>query len=80
MNRVVLTLDPAFAASFDYLSGSGRRARQYTFSARYEGHEIRLSDEHRAYRWITPNDLTDSDLTEESVQTIREWTAFSTRP
>jgi 8-oxo-dGTP diphosphatase len=74
-----LTLDPAFVASFDYVSGSGRRTRQYTFAALYEGHEIRLSDEHRGHLWITAAGLDGSDLTAESVQTIREWAAFNPR-
>jgi 8-oxo-dGTP pyrophosphatase MutT (NUDIX family) len=69
-----LTPDPGFVSSFDYVSGSGRRTRQYTFAVPYAGHEIRLSEEHTAYRWIGPADLTASGLTPETVRTIRDWT------
>lgn len=38
---------------FDYVTGSGRTARQFTFSLPYDGAPIRLSPEHTAHRWIT---------------------------
>ncbi|MEV6818496.1 NUDIX domain-containing protein [Nocardiopsis dassonvillei] len=74
-----LDLDPDFVSVFDYVSGSGRRARQYTFALPYDGAEVVLSDEHTAYRWVQPDQLGDSDLTEESKQTIREWSRSATR-
>jgi 8-oxo-dGTP diphosphatase len=70
-----LTVDPDFAVSFDYLSGSGRKTRQHTFAVPHNGHGIRLSPEHVAFRWIEPNGLADSDLTRETTQTIRDWAA-----
>ena len=69
--------DPGFVSCFDYTSGSGRRARQYTFAVTYAGHEIRLSAEHTAYRWIAVDDLVGSDLTAETAQTIRDWAAVA---
>ncbi|MEV0402064.1 NUDIX domain-containing protein [Actinoallomurus sp. NPDC050550] len=66
-------LDPGFVASFDYASGSGRRARQYTFALPYDGGPITLSAEHEACRWISRADLAASDLTEESARTLREF-------
>jgi 8-oxo-dGTP diphosphatase len=65
-----------FTASFDYTSGSGRRARQYTFAVPYDGSPIVLSQEHTDYRWLDPSDqcaLVDSDLTPETITTIRAW-------
>ncbi|GAA4627909.1 hypothetical protein GCM10023196_042090 [Actinoallomurus vinaceus] len=66
-------LDPGFVASFDYVSGSGRRARQYTFALPYDGGPITLSAEHEAHRWISRAELAASDLTEESTRTLREF-------
>ncbi|MER6951314.1 NUDIX domain-containing protein [Nonomuraea sp. NPDC000554] len=70
-----VAVHPGFVTSFDYISGSSRRARQVTFGLAYDGGAIRLSDEHTSFRWIDPADVDDSDLTEESVQTIRAWAA-----
>jgi 8-oxo-dGTP diphosphatase len=70
-----VTIDPDFAASFDYVSGSGRKTRQHTFAIAHNGHPIRLSPEHVAYRWIDPGGLADTDLTPETSQTIRDWAA-----
>ncbi len=65
--------EDGFVARFDYVSGSGRKARQYTFSVPWAGQAIVLSDEHTAFRWLHPDAVDDSDLTPESVQVIREW-------
>jgi 8-oxo-dGTP diphosphatase len=70
-----LTLDPGFVTHFDYISGSGRKARQYTFGLAYHGRPIVLSAEHTAHRWLSPAKLTDSDVTDETAQAIRVWTA-----
>ncbi|MEV4004300.1 NUDIX domain-containing protein [Actinomadura sp. NPDC049753] len=56
-----LTLDPGFVTHFDYISGSGRNARQYTFGVSHHGRPIVLSAEHTAYRWLRPAELADSD-------------------
>ncbi|MGK5550854.1 NUDIX domain-containing protein [Actinomadura kijaniata] len=70
-----LALDPGFVAHFDYVSGSGRRARQYTFGLAHDGGPVSLSAEHTGFRWLTPADLADSDVTEETARTVREWAA-----
>ena len=70
-----LTLDPGFVTHFDYISGSGRKARQYTFGLAHHGRPIVLSTEHTAHRWIRPADLTGSDVTDETAQAIRDWAA-----
>lgn len=68
-----LAIDPGFLASFDYTSGSGRRARQWTVAIDGSGQNIVLSDEHVGYRWIGPADVAASDLTPESIRVIGEW-------
>lgn len=70
-----LVLDPGFVTHFDYTSGSGRKARQYTFGVRHSGQPIVLSTEHTDCRWLRPADLNDSDVTEETARAILEWTA-----
>ena len=64
---------PAFAGTFDYLSGSGRKTRQFTFALAHDGTPITLSGEHTAHRWIDPADLNETGLTDETAQTIRNW-------
>jgi 8-oxo-dGTP diphosphatase len=70
-----VAIDPTFVTHFDYLSGSGRKVRQYTFAVPYDGRPITLSPEHTAYRWISPADLDGSDVTPETARTIQAWTA-----
>jgi 8-oxo-dGTP diphosphatase len=72
--------DPGFTGSFDYLSGSGRKTRQYTFALAYDATAVTLSGEHTAYRWIDPADLGGTDLTSETAQTIRDWAQGRHRP
>ncbi len=66
---------PSFAGTFDYLSGSGRKTRQFTFALAHDGTPITLSSEHSAHRWIDPADLDGTGLTDETAQTIRDWAA-----
>ncbi|MEV4179956.1 NUDIX domain-containing protein [Streptosporangium canum] len=68
-----LRVDPDFISSFDYVSGSGRRTRQWTMAVDGDGQEITLSAEHTGYRWISPADVAMSGLTRESAQVISEW-------
>ena len=65
--------DAGFVSSFDYVSGSGRKARQFTFAVPHDGARIRLSAEHSACRWVTPAELDGSDVTDETAAMIREW-------
>ncbi|QVQ54034.1 NUDIX domain-containing protein [Spiractinospora alimapuensis] len=69
-----IALDAGFVACFDYTTGSGRRARQFTFSLAHDSSPITLSAEHTALRWITPAEVDDTDLTPESRQVITTWT------
>lgn len=70
-----LRLTPGFVTHFDYVSGSGRKSRQYTFGVAHNDGPIVLSAEHTGYRWLHPTDLADSDVTPETAQTIRAWAA-----
>lgn len=70
-----VTLDPGFVSKFDYLSGSGRRARQFTFGVPYNGGPIVLSEEHTSARWIEPKGAASADLSEETLQVVRDWAA-----
>lgn len=73
-----LAIDPGFVATFDYVSGSGRKARQITFSVPATDQAVALSAEHDAYRWIAPADIGGTDLTDETTRTIRSWAASRT--
>ncbi len=73
--HLTASVGDGFWASFDYTSGSGRAARQYTFvvpSTATTG-TIRLSSEHTSYRWLDPAELGESNLTAETCQVIRYW-------
>jgi 8-oxo-dGTP diphosphatase len=41
----------AYAGSFDYQSGSGRRSRQFNFAVSVAGDQVRLT-EHDAFAWV----------------------------
>ncbi|MFI0355296.1 NUDIX domain-containing protein [Actinomadura sp. 9N407] len=71
-----LVPDPEFVVAFDYVSGSGRRARQYTFGLAHDGRPITLSPEHTSYRWLSPAEVTGSDVTTETARTIRDWATW----
>lgn len=68
-----IALDPGFAAPFDYASRSGRRNRQITFSVALGGRRVRLSDEHTAFRWLTPQEAEAADITDETAGVVRAW-------
>lgn len=70
-----LVRDRDFVAAFDYVSGSGRKARQFTLALPGNASPIVLSDEHDSYRWITPDELPDSDLTDETAEAVHDWAA-----
>ncbi|MGI5292818.1 NUDIX hydrolase [Nonomuraea polychroma] len=75
-----LALDPDFVRHFDYVSGSGRAARQFTFAVAAPDRAVTLSAEHTACRWIDPADAEHIDLTPESVQIIGDWARHTGRP
>jgi 8-oxo-dGTP diphosphatase len=73
--RGCLRVDDGFVSTFDYVSGSGHKARQFTFAVAHDCRSVRLSGEHSEYRWLAPADLGGSDVTDETAATIREWAA-----
>ncbi|MEU6713537.1 NUDIX domain-containing protein [Nonomuraea sp. NPDC046802] len=70
---------PGFVATFDYTTGSGRAARQLTFALQAPDRAVTLSAEHTAYRWVDPADAEATDLTPESVSTVRAWIEHAAR-
>jgi 8-oxo-dGTP diphosphatase len=41
-----------YLGSFDYLSGSGKKSRQFNFAVDVEAHEPVVLTEHDAYMWV----------------------------
>ncbi|WBB64545.1 NUDIX domain-containing protein [Streptomyces sp. WMMC500] len=56
----------SYLGHFDYLSGSGRRTRQFNFAATVAGSEVRLT-EHDFHEWAG---TTGQHKTSEAVQTV----------
>ena len=69
--------DDGFLATFDYVSGSGRRTRQFTVSASRGEHRVELSDEHVFARWVGPDDLGASTATPETKRVLEAWFAWN---
>jgi 8-oxo-dGTP diphosphatase len=74
-----LITDPGFVSHFDYVSASGRAARQFTFAVAAPDRKVTLSGEHTEYRWIDPAEAEHSDLTPESIRTIHRWAEHAAR-
>lgn len=66
-------VDDGFLATFDYVTGSGRAARQFTVSVARDGREVGLSAEHSRYRWVALKDLETVSLTEETKAVLAAW-------
>ncbi len=73
--RMTAPIEGGFWTSFDYISGSGRAARQYTFAvpSTASTDDIQLSSEYISYRWLSSTELDESDLTTETRQVVRNW-------
>lgn len=71
-------VDEIFLETFDYLSGSGRLTRQFTVSIPLNGREVRLSEEHSAYRWIQASEVDTTEATRETKSVLRCWFATPT--
>lgn len=68
-----VSVDEGFLASFDYTTGSGRRARQLTVSVPRAGRDVRLSGEHSDARWIRRDEVDGTAVTPETRQVLVEW-------
>ena len=71
------SIDAGFLAHFDYVSGSGRKTRQFTVSVPIAGREVRLSSEHSAYAWVGRNDLDRLTITPETRSVLDAWFAWA---
>lgn len=72
---LTITSVDGYLGHFDYLSGSGRKTRQFNFAASAAGSEVRLT-EHDDCNWA---DATEQYRTSEAVQTVlAAWHQFAT--
>ena len=68
-----------FINSFDYISGSGKKARQYNFAITVEKNgEIKLT-EHDAYKWQSMKDAIDNPKITDEVKECLEIYNFNSR-
>ena len=59
-----------FVNSFDYISGSGKKARQYNFLVDVNDNEIKLT-EHDEYKWMSIEEVNNnSSITDEVKYTL----------
>ncbi len=72
-------VDDGFLAQFDYVTASGRTARQFTVSVPLRDGVVRLSDEHTALRWVASDDLDSVSLTPETRSVVAGWFAWTSR-
>ena len=73
--RGPVRVDDGFVACFDYVTGNGARARQYTFAAALGDQVVRLSPEHSSWRWLAREEIETSDLTDKTRKVVEEWWA-----
>ncbi|WP_232532793.1 methyltransferase domain-containing protein [Nesterenkonia alkaliphila] len=66
-------VDPGFLEWFDYESRSGRRTRQFTVSVPLTGRQVKLSEEHTSYRWISSEQVDSTNATPETKNLLRSW-------
>jgi 8-oxo-dGTP diphosphatase len=56
--------------TFDYISGSGKRTRQFSWKC-YASGDVRLSHEHSDHKWLKPSELDAYNISRETKATIR---------
>ncbi len=63
-----------YLGSFDYTSGSGKKARQFNFHVEPEGENVQISAaEHSSFEWRDPQDkagLKNMNMSDETIGTI----------
>lgn len=72
-------VDDGFVAAFDYRSRSGRMTRQFTVSIPLQAREVRLSEEHTSYRWISSEELDAADATPETKEVLHQWFTWAAK-
>ena len=64
-----------YIGHFDYVTRSGKRARQWTIAIPYDGQPITLSTEHTGYDWATLDAVGRTRATLETRALIATWSA-----
>jgi len=60
-----------FMFSFDYVSSSGKSTRQFNFIVQVQAGDVRTApDEHDGYRWVTKEEVNQSQLTDNVKQAL----------
>ena len=60
----------SYLGYFDYSSEIGKITRQFNFSVDVEGKNVKLSNEHTDYRWITKEELSRYFKEEDKVKEV----------
>ena len=69
-----------FINSFDYISGSGKKARQYNFAITVEKEDDIKLTEHDAYKWETIQDAMENSKITDEVKECLEIYNFNVKP
>ena len=67
----------SYIGSFDYISGSGKKARQYNFILDVKNTENIILTEHDEYNWLTIEEIRKSSKITEEVKYILEICHFN---
>lgn len=60
-----------FINTFDYLSGSGKKSRQFNFEVKVSGYDEIFLTEHDEYKWVSFDEMKSmSDVTDELKYTL----------
>jgi len=63
----------SYIGSFDYTSGSGKKARQFNFLIKVKDPQIKLNpQEHSTFFWLKLNDLDDYNISEQTKSIVRK--------
>jgi len=67
----------SYIGSFDYISGSGKKARQYNFVLDVKNTENIILTEHDKYNWLTIEEIRKSSKITDEVKSILEICYFN---
>ena len=67
----------SYIGNFDYISGSGKKARQYNFILNVKNTENIILTEHDEYNWLTIEEIRKSSKITEEVKYILEICNFN---
>ena len=67
----------SYIGSFDYISGSGKKARQYNFVLDVKNTENIILTEHDKYNWLTIEEIRKSGKITDEVKYILEICYFN---